>query len=49
MLSAAAGATTAKSDFNFTVSTATPPSFSFSQPLQKEVGVPIGGSGSIVF
>ena len=49
MLNAAAGATTAKSDFNFTVSTAAPPSFSFSQPLQKEVGVPIGGSGSIVF
>ena len=49
LLNGVAGGTTAKGDFNFTVSTAAPPGFFFQPPLQKEVGVPIGGSGSIVF
>ena len=44
-----AGGASAQGDFNFTVSTAAPPSFSFSSPLRNELGVPIGGSGSIQF
>lgn len=48
-LNGTAGAAGSTADFNFTVSTATPPSFFFATPLQSEVGVPIGGSGSIQF
>lgn len=48
-LNGSAGTATAKGDFNFTVSTGTPPSFGFVTPLHTEVGVPIGGSGSIQY
>lgn len=48
-LSAAAGTTTAQADFNFTVSTGAVPNFFFVSPLKTEVGVPIGGSGSIQY
>jgi len=48
-LNATAGTSTAKGDFNFTVSSGAPPSFSLVAPPQTEVGVPIGGSGSIQF
>jgi len=44
-----AGGASGTGDFNFTVSTGTPPGFFFASPIQKEVGVPIGGSGSIQF
>lgn len=48
-LNGAAGTSTARGDFNFTVSTGAPPNFVFSSPLAREVGVPIGGSGSIQY
>jgi hypothetical protein len=48
-LNGTAGTATAKGDFNFTVSTGAVPSFNFSAPLLSEMGVPIGGSGSIQF
>ena len=48
-LNGTAGAATATADFNFTVSTSAPPSFFFSTPIHNEVGVPIGGSGSIQY
>jgi hypothetical protein len=48
-LNAAAGSTNAKGDFNFIVSSSAPPPFSFLSPPHTEVGVPIGGSGSIQF
>jgi hypothetical protein len=48
-LNGAAGAATATGDFNFTVSTSAPPSFFFVSPLKTEVGVPIGGTGSIQY
>ena len=48
-LNAAAGGTVGKGDFNFTLSTGTPPGIGFASPLKSEVGVPIGGSGSIQF
>ena len=48
-LNGTAGGATAKGDFNFTVSTGAPPSFFFASPQVREVGVPIGGSGSIQF
>ena len=48
-LNGSAGPATAQGDFNFTVSTGTVPGFNFSQPLATEVGVPIGGSGSIQY
>ena len=47
--SGAVGTTTAKGDFNFTLSTGILPSFYFGSPLSTEVGVPIGGSGSILY
>jgi hypothetical protein len=49
VLNASAGTATAKGDFNFTVSTSAPPAFSFVSPLSTDVGVPIGGSGSIQY
>jgi IPT/TIG domain len=49
MLNGAAGGTTAKGEFNFTVSSSAPPSVFFSSPLKDEMGVPIGGSGSLQF
>ena len=49
VLNGVAGTATTKGDFNFTVSTGTPPGFSFATPLIREVGVPIGGAGSIQF
>jgi hypothetical protein len=48
-LNGTAGPATATADFNFTVSTGAPPSFFFSTPIHNEVGVPIGGSGSIQY
>jgi IPT/TIG domain len=48
-LSGSAGSATATGNFSFTVSTSAPPSFGFLMPLQTEVGVPIGGSGSIQY
>jgi hypothetical protein len=48
-LNGTAGTATAQGDFNFTVSAGVPPNFGFISPLTKEVGVPIGGSGSIQF
>lgn len=39
----------AQGNFNFTVSSGTPPSIFFASSQQTEVGVPIGGSGSIRF
>jgi len=48
-LNGAAGTATAKGDFNFTVSTGAVPNFFFVSPLATEVGVPIGGSGSIQY
>jgi IPT/TIG domain len=48
-LNGAAGTATATGTFNFTVSTGPVPSFSFVQPIYIEVGVPIGGSGSIQY
>jgi IPT/TIG domain len=47
-LNAAVAGTNAQGTFNFTVSTGAPPSFSLYSP-RTEVGVPIGGSGSIQF
>ena len=47
-LNAAVAGTNAQGTFNFTVSTGTPPGFSLYSP-RTEVGVPIGGSGSIQF
>jgi len=49
VLNGSAGMATAKGDFNFTVNTGAPPSFSFVTPLKTEVGVPIGRSGSIQY
>ena len=49
ILNGTAGTATAKGDFNFTVSTGAVPSFFFVSPLKTEVGVPIGGSGSIQY
>ncbi|MGB2592336.1 MAG: IPT/TIG domain-containing protein [Candidatus Acidiferrum sp.] len=49
VLNGAAEATTATGNFNFTVSNGPVPNFYFVQPLKTEVGVPIGGSGSIEF
>jgi hypothetical protein len=48
-LNGTAGTATTQGDFNFTVSTGPVPSFFFAQPLATEVGVPIGGSGSIQY
>jgi hypothetical protein len=48
-LNGTAGTASAQGDFNFTLSTGTVPGFSFAQPLATEVGVPIGGSGSIKY
>jgi IPT/TIG domain len=48
-LTGTAATATATGDFNFTVSTGAPPNFSFISPLSTEVGVPIGGSGSIQY
>jgi hypothetical protein len=48
-LNGTAGAVSATADFNFTVSTGAPPSFFFASPIHNEVGVPIGGSGSIQY
>ncbi len=48
-LNGTAGTATAKGDFNFTVSTGAPPNFFFVSPSTAEVGVPIGGSGSIQY
>jgi IPT/TIG domain len=48
-LNGSAAGTTAQGNFNFTVSTGTPPAFGFSTPTHDEVGVPIGGSGSIQY
>lgn len=44
----AAGAN-AQGTFNFTVSIGAPPNFFFLQPARTEMGVPIGGSGSIQY
>lgn len=49
VLNGTAGGATAKGDFNFTVSSSAPPSIFFSSPLKDEMGVPIGGSGSLQF
>ena len=49
ILNGTVGTSTAAGDFNFTVNTGTPPIFYFTTPLSKEVGVPIGGSGSIQY
>jgi hypothetical protein len=49
VLNGTVGLATAQSDFNFTVSTGTPPAFGFGTPAHDEVGVPIGGSGSIQY
>ncbi len=43
------GTATASSDFYFTVSNGPVPNFYLQTPLKPEVGVPIGGSGSIQF
>jgi hypothetical protein len=43
------GNTIAQGDFNFTVSTGTPPTFSFSGLSLRELAVPIGGSASLQF
>lgn len=43
------GTATASSDFYFTVSNGPVPNFYILSPLKAEVGVPIGGSGSIQF
>jgi hypothetical protein len=43
------GGVTANGVFNFTLSTGTPPGFSFVQPIHTELGVPIGGSGTIAY
>ena len=48
-LKGASGAASGTGDFDFTVSTSTPPAFLFAAPLRTEVGVPIGGSGSIQY
>jgi hypothetical protein len=48
-LNGSAGSATAAGNFNFTVSTGAPPSFGFIMPLKTEVGVPIGGTGSIQY
>jgi hypothetical protein len=48
-LSGATGTASATADFNFTVSAGAPPNFFFASPIHNEVGVPIGGSGSIQF
>jgi hypothetical protein len=48
-LTATVGTSTGSGDFNFTVSTGAVPGFFFASPLFREVGVPIGGSGSIQF
>jgi hypothetical protein len=48
-LTGTAGTSSGKGDFNFTVSNGAPPSFYFVSPISTEVGVPIGGSGSIQF
>jgi hypothetical protein len=48
-LNAAVATSSAKGDFNFTVSTGMVPGFSFTSPFATEVGVPIGGSGSIQY
>ena len=47
-LTGTVGAASATSDFNFTVSTAAPPTFYLSS-TQTVLGVPIGGSGSIQY
>ena len=46
-LAATAGKASASGDFNVIVSTGTPPGFFFQAPSTTEVGVPIGGSGTI--
>jgi IPT/TIG domain len=49
-LNGKAGMATAQGDFNFTVSAGAPPGFFFISPVTTaEVGVPIGGSGSIQY
>src|SRR6185312_13731016 len=48
-LTVTSGSSTGQGDFDFTVSTSAVPSFSFSTPLNNEMGVPIGGSGSLQF
>jgi hypothetical protein len=46
---ATAGAATTTADFVFTVSSGPVPAFFFVSPTRTEVGVPIGGSGSIQY
>jgi hypothetical protein len=48
-LNGSAAGATAQGNFTFTLSTGTPPGFGFQTPLRDEVGVPIGGSGSIQY
>ena len=48
-VAAVIGTAVAQGDFNFTVSTGAPPNFFFASPINNQVGVPIGGSGSIQF
>jgi hypothetical protein len=48
-LTATAGTASASGNFNVTVSTGTPPGFGFLAPSTTEVGVPIGGSGTIQY
>jgi hypothetical protein len=48
-LNGAGGTATASGDFDFTVSAGAPPSFSFVSPVGMELGVPIGGAGSISY
>jgi hypothetical protein len=48
-LNGAAGAATTKGEFNFTVSTGSPPGFFFSSAESSEVGIHIGGSNIIMY
>ncbi|HEX5283175.1 MAG TPA: IPT/TIG domain-containing protein, partial [Bryocella sp.] len=47
--SAGAGTLTATGVISFTASTSTPPSFFISSPLVRQLAIPIGGSGKILF
>jgi len=49
VLNGAAAGATGQGDFNFTSSAGAVPNFSFVSPLTAEVGVPIGGFGSIQY
>ena len=48
-LNGTAGSAMATGDFNFTVSTAPPPTFFFVLPFSSEMGIPIGGTGSLQY